>query len=320
MSNFWEDKKVLVTGGTGFVGSALVNRLLQLNVGKVFVLGKDLAPEISLESSAIKVVGDISDKDFINQLFKENSFDICFHLAAQPLVSEGDLSPLPTIQTNIMGTANILEAARNFKLKGVVLASTTHVYGNNEVPFLEEYFPRPSRPYETSKACADMLAQTYALYYDLPIAIGRFVNIYGPGDPNERIVPKTIKLLLQNKNPEIYDDQVNRDYLFIEDAIDGYIILAEKISEISNKKSNIIYNFGTGLHYSTAHIVETIIKLMNKSDIKPIKIENVRKKEIINQYVSIDKTLKTLGWQARHNLEDGLMKTINWHQNNVKPN
>lgn len=316
MNSFWKDKKVLVTGGRGFVGSHLVSRLVELGAKKIVVLEKKYTKksldERSSQNNVEYVSGDVSDADFVSALFKKHTFDLCFHLAAQPLVSQGGLSPLSTMEINIMGTVNVLEGARQHKLKGMVLASTAHVYGNNQVPFLEEYFPRPSSPYETSKACADMLAQTYALYYNLPVAIGRFVNIYGPGDVNERIVPRTIKLILENKNPEIFNDQVNRDYLYIDDAVSGYILLAEKIPELMKENSNIIYNFGTGLHYSSKSIIETIVQLVDKPKIHPVYAPGDRKQEVVNQYVSIDKIKRIIGWQPRYSVEEGLKKTIEW--------
>ncbi len=316
MSHFWEDKKILVTGGTGFVGSHLVARLLDLKAKQVVVLANTLSDPLrpapqALEGSEI-IVGDVSDHHFIDALFKEQAFDFCFHLAAQPLVSLGDSSPHSTMEINIMGTANILESARQHGLKGMVLASTTHVYGDNQVPFLEEYFPRPSSPYETSKACADMLAQMYTLYYKLPVAIARFVNIYGPGDENMRIIPRTIQLILENKNPEIFNDQVNRDYIYIDDAISGYLLLAEKIPELQKKDKNIIYNFGTGLHHSSKQVIETIVRLMDKPNIRPVYVVGDRKQEVVNQYASIEKIKNTIAWEPKHSLEEGLQKTIEW--------
>lgn len=321
MRNTWKNKTVLVTGGRGFIGSHLVSRLIELGTKKIIVLQKTREKKSSKDKLFPGVVeyvtGDISSAHFVETLFKKYQFDLCFHLAAQPLVSQGGLSPLSTMEINIMGTANVLESARQHKVKGVILASTTHVYGNNPVPFLEEYFPRPSSPYETSKACADMLAQTYAQYYELPVAIGRFVNIYGPGDTNERIVPRSIQLILQGQKPEIFNDKVNRDFLYIDDAIDGYIALAEKIVKLGKENANIIYNFGTGHHYSNKHIVETILRLMSRSDIKPVYIKGKRKQEIVNQYVSIKKIEKTLDWHPRYSLEEGLQETIRWHRDKL---
>lgn len=319
METFWKNKKVLVTGGKGFVGSHLVKRLINLGA-KVFILEKTnygLTPILSKEllSKVKKVItGDIRDKQFIDSLFKEQGFEICFHLAAQSSVDRGYRDPLLTFEVNIMGTANILEAAKKYKLGGLVLASTTHVYGENKLPFLEEYFPRPSGPYETSKACADILAQTYAKYYKLPLGIARFVNIYGPGDQNERVIPRTIQLILNNQNPEIFNPKVTRDYLYIDDAINAYLILGEKMRELSEQKLDLIFNFGTGRYYSTKELVEKIISLIGKSDIEPIVVEGFREQEIINQYVSIEKAKTILGWRPQHPLEQGLKKTIEWYK------
>jgi len=318
MKNFWRVKKVLVTGGNGFVGKHLVSRLLDLGA-QTFILEKEEQKSQNSQSPIILpgnlqvVVGDIRDSNFINDLFRNNNFDVCFHLAAQSLVDKGDQNPLPTFEINIMGTANVLEAARQYKLCKLIIASTSHVYGENKLPLLEKYFPRPSRPYETSKACADILAQTYAKYYRSPIAIGRFVNIYGPGDQNQRIVPRTIQLILNNKNPEIFNDKVTRDYLYIDDAVDGYLTLAEKMKELTRQNQNIIYNFGTGKHYSTKYLVLKIIFLLGKSYITPTVVNSPRKQEIINQYVSVEKTKKILGWSPRYSLTEGLKRTIDWY-------
>jgi CDP-glucose 4,6-dehydratase len=318
MKTFWKDKKVLVTGGGGFVGSHLVRRLVDLGVD-VFVLGKKRCQQEDILnkkpfSKAIKIVnGNVCDKQFINILFNDEKFNFCFHLAAQPLVGVGQQNPLSTFEINIMGTVYILEAARQHQLQGLILASTSHVYGENKLPFLEEYFPRPSRPYETSKACADILAQTYARYYKLPVAIGRFVNIYGPGDQNKRIVPRTIQLILNGQKPEIFDDKATRDYLYIDDAVNGYLMLGEKVNGLIKQNSNIIYNFGTGNHYSTKTLVEKIISLTGRNDITPVTINNPRGQEIVNQYLSIEKSQRELGWNPQYTIEEGLKKTIDWY-------
>lgn len=318
MSNFWKSKRILVTGATGFIGTALVKKLLELD-GTVYALSNNSS--FKKEYPNLKVIrDDINDKKTILALFDKNNFDFCFHLAAQSIVDIGSNDPTTTFEVNIKGTWNILEAARFNKLKGIIIASTSHVYGKNTLPFLEEYFPRPSRPYETSKACADMIAQMYASYYDLPVAIARFVNTYGYGDKNVRIVPRTIQLLMQNKRPEIYYDRTTRDYLYIDDAINAYVILAEKLKDLKKESDNIIFNFGTGKHYSNATVIKKIIKLYYGSTVIPVVTKVVRKQEINKQYVSINKAKKLLDWKPCFTLEQGLLRTIKWYKAGAQAN
>lgn len=311
MNKFWNNKKIFVTGGNGFIGRALSKRLLELGA-KVYIL--DRADNRSENIKTIK--GDICDASFVDELFKKYNFDLCFHLAAKPLVLEGKANenPLSTFEVNIMGTLNVLEAVRRNKTRGLVVASTAHVYGENKLPFLEEYLPQPSSPYETSKACADILAQTYNKYYKLPVAIARFVNIYGPGDINKRIIPRTIQLISENESPELYDNETKRSYLYIDDAINGYIILAEKMNELVKKHSNIIFNFGTNEIYRNKDIIGKILGLMDRNDIVPKIIESARDKEIAAQYVSIQKARKSLGWSPTTSIEEGLANTIEWYR------
>src|SRR3989344_1769960 len=267
MTYFLHNKKVLVTGASGFIGSHLTIALLEKgaqvytlssnNITKSPLIDKKIAKSIKHE-----FVHDITDTAYIKALFKKNQFNICFHLAAQPLVDIAEMDPTPTFEVNIKGTWNILEAARQNNLDGVIIASTTHIYGKNKLPYMEKFFPRPSRPYETSKACADIIAQTYAQYYEMPVAIARCVNVYGPGDTNRRLVPATIKLLMSNKNPKIYADHTTRDYMYIADAINGYLLLAEKIKFLTKISPNVVFNFGTGSHYTSATVIKRIIALL----------------------------------------------------------
>ena len=306
--SFWENKRVLVTGSTGFVGRHLSKRLTSLGA-EVFGLARNAKGPNSLKV-------DILDFKIIDKLVKENRIDICFHLAGEALVEAGQHDPYNTFRTNVDGTLNVLEVSRRNNLERIIIASTSHVYGDNKVPFLESYTPKPSRPYETSKTCTDLIAQSYADAFSLPVLIPRFVNIYGPGDLNfNRLIPKTIKSILKGKSPEMWGGLARRDYLYVDDAVDAYIKLGELPKKLMEK--NRIYNFGTGEIVSVKNLINKIIKLSGKKlSIK--KVVDARPDEISSQYVSSEKARQVLGWKSKHKLDVSLEETIDWYQNYFK--
>ncbi|MBI2596887.1 GDP-mannose 4,6-dehydratase [Candidatus Daviesbacteria bacterium] len=311
--SFWQGTVVLVTGASGFVGSHLVNRLLNEKAKVITISNK--GEKYSAKKTDLK--GSVENFQLLGEILKKYNVKIIFHLAAQPIVEVGQTNPIKTFEVNIRGTWNILEAARQNNIQKVIVASTVHVYGDNpKVPFKEQYFPQPSRPYETSKACADLLAQSFADTYNLEVEIPRFVNIYGPADFNfSRLIPKVIKSILNGEKPEVWDIGSVRDFLYIDDAINAYLMLAEK--QLVNGKRLRVFNFGTGKPIKIYDLVLKIIKLTNKN-IK-IKMENPpeeRSNEIKKQYVSIAKAKRELGWYPKVSLDEGLMKTIHWYQEN----
>lgn len=311
--SFWQGRVVLVTGASGFVGLHLVKQLVSKN-SRVVTLSKKNAKS---SNKAIKEIGSVENFELVNEVIKKHKVNTIFHLAAQPIVEIGQDNPIKTFEVNIKGTWNILESARENKIQKVIIASTVHVYGDNpKVPFKEEYFPQPSRPYETSKACADLLAQSFADTYDLPVEIPRFVNIYGPGDFNfSRLIPKVIKSILKGEKPEVWDIGSVRDFLYIDDAVNAYLTLAEK--KLVDGKRLRVFNFGTGKPIKICDLVLKIIKLANKKI--EIKMENPpeeRSHEIRKQYASIAKAKRELGWYPKVTLDEGLSKTIKWYQEN----
>lgn len=300
--SFWQGRPILVTGASGFVGSHLVSRLTSKK-SKVVSLSKK--------------TGSIEDFEKLNDMIKKNKINTIFHLAAQPIVEVGQTNPIKTFEVNIKGTWNILEAARENNVQKIIIASTVHVYGDNpKIPFKEEYYPKPSRPYETSKACADLLAQSFADTYDLPVEIPRFVNIYGPGDFNfSRLIPKVIKSILSGEQPEVWDIGSIRDFLYIDDAINAYLMLAEK--KLDGGKRLRVFNFGTGKPIKIHDLVLKIIKLSNKKiNLKTEKLPEERSNEIKKQYVSIAKAKRELNWYPKISLDEGLTKTIEWYKKN----
>lgn len=302
--NSIKGKNVLITGITGFIGKALAKRL-SLEGANVFGISR------SVGSDKKNLKADILDYIKLNKFIKDSKIDICFHLASSSLVEEGQIHPYRTFKINTEGTLNILESARNNNLEKVIIASTAHVYGENKIPYLESYVPRPTRPYETSKACMDIIAQSYATSFSLPVLIPRFVNIYGPGDLNsQRLIPKTIKSVLGGSKPKMWGGEIVRDYLFIDDAIEAYVKLAKL--DIKYIGENGIFNFGSSNHISVKDLIEKIIKISGKK-LKIEKTPQERNKEIESQYVSWKKAKQLLEWEPKTTLDEGLAKAIAWY-------
>src|SRR5260370_32606907 len=227
MNSFWRDRSVLVTGGTGLLGSWLVKQLLEAG-SNVVCLVRDWVPQSELvRSRRIEQVntvrGDITDRDLVERALGEYEVEVVFHLAAQTIVGIANRNPVSTFSTNIEGTWNLLEACRRSpKVLSIVVASSDKAYGDQEhLPYNETMPLQGRHPYDVSKSCADLIAQTYAVSYGLPIAITRCGNLFGGGDLNwNRLVPGTIRSALRGVRPVIRSDGLSvRDYLFFEDAV-----------------------------------------------------------------------------------------------------
>lgn len=298
-------KRILITGITGFVGSHLAKKLSSL--------GADVYGISRSDSVGKKVIkADVASFNQLASVIKKNKIQICMHLAGESIVEYGQKNPYQTFSVNTQGALNVLEIARLTNLERVIIASTSHVYGKNRVPYFEGYTPRPSRPYETSKACTDLLAQSYAETFQLPVLIPRFVNIYGPGDTNfYRVIPKTIRSVLLGKSPQMWGGESLRDYLYIDDAIDAYIKLANV--NIARIKGNRIFNFGSGNVESVKSLIEKII-LFSGSDVLIRHVDDKRTFEIKSQYVSWNKARNFLGWKPKVSLDRGLKETIRWYK------
>ncbi|OGM98959.1 MAG: hypothetical protein A2915_03275 [Candidatus Yanofskybacteria bacterium RIFCSPLOWO2_01_FULL_41_34] len=322
----WKKTKVFVTGSNGFLGSHLVKKLIGLGANPLLLIYKDHPGSIfnqeKLDKKTQIIKGDVRDLVLIKHILNKNKIDIIFHLAAQPIVDQALDDPIETFQTNIHGTVNILQATLvNRGVKKIIVASSDKAYGHNDkLPYREDTSPlRGIYPYEVSKTCADLIAQSYHKTFGLPVCITRASNLYGPGDLHfNRIVPMTIKQLHAGLPPTIRDrsDSV-RDYLYIEDAADAYIKLAEKMNKSIFGHA---FNFSTNKQLSAEKVICTISKAMNKTEIEPITIKT-RGCEIYKQYASFDKALRIMGWKPKHSFKEGAAKTIPWyvdHLNNKK--
>ncbi len=317
--SFWRDRPTFVTGGTGLVGSWLVRNLVEAGAD-VVCLVRDWVPQSELVRSGyidkVKVVrGDIRDRDLMERILGEFEVDTVFHLAAQTIVTIANRNPVSTFESNIAGTWNILEACRRSpKVRQIVLASSDKAYGDQETLPYDENIPLQGvHPYDVSKSAADLIAKTYAVSYDLPVAITRCGNFYGGGDLNwNRIIPGTIRSVIRGEAPIIRSDgKYIRDYFFVEDGAAAYMLLAERLSTHPELRGEA-FNFSNELQVTVLDIVQSVLNLMN-SDLQPI-VLNQTSNEILHQYLSAEKARRLLDWRPLFTLESGLKKTIEWYR------
>ena len=317
--NIWRDRTALVTGATGLVGSWLTRRLHEAGAD-VVCLVRDWVPQSEAVRSgtldAVKIVrGDICDRDLLERTLGEYEINTVFHLAAQTIVGIANRNPVSTFESNIAGTWNVLEACRRSPaVKAVVLASSDKAYGDQEhLPYSEDTPLEGRHPYDVSKSCSDLLAQTYGKTYDLPVAITRCGNFYGGGDLNwNRIVPGTIRSVLRGERPVIRSDgQFIRDYFYVEDGAAAYMLLAEKL--LANPcLHGKAFNFSNEIQVTVRDLVERILEQMN-STLEP-DVRNEASNEIRHQYLSACRARTELAWSPLFTLEEGLTRTISWYQ------
>jgi len=307
----WCDKRVFVTGGTGFLGSWIIKKLVDAGA-YVVALERDFEGHSYLIKSGYirhttRVRGDIRDYDLMERILSEYEIETVFHLASQSLVGVANHAPMQTLSQNIMGMATLLESARKTNQISRMLVSTSDkAYGQNDnLPYKETHPLHGTHPYDCSKSCQDLIAQTYAHSYDMPITIIRSGNMYGPGDINlSRLIPKTITRLLNGKPPIIYGNgQMRRDFGYVEDIADAFIMLAER-------GANGAFNVSGGEVLTVQEVVLKISELLGFS-IPPI-YQGVNN-EIDSQWLDITK-IRKLGWKPRHTFEQGLKKTIEYYK------
>lgn len=316
---FWSTRSVLVTGCTGFLGSALTSELVSRGADVVGLV-RDQVPDSALSRSGtlarIKVVhGDLSDLATLTRALGEHEVDTVFHLAAQAIVGVANRDPVGTFKANIEGTWNLLEAARRLgTIKRLVVASSDKAYGDQEhLPYAENFPLQGRHPYDVSKSCADLIALTYHRTYGLPVSITRCGNLFGGGDLNfNRIIPGTIRTVLEGSRPLIRSDgSPLRDYIHVHDAVAAYLLLAERMSDPAI--CGEAFNFGTSRPLSVLEVTRMILRLMNRDDLEP-DVRNEARGEILHQYLSSEKARRLLDWAPVSSIEEGLAETIDWYR------
>ena len=312
-------RRVLVTGATGMVGSALVHNLLETGA-YVAALVLDADPQTELYRSGdvhrVAVVsGALEDVGTLERAIRLHDVDTVFHLGAQTIVGAAHHAPLYTFEANIRGTYNLLEACRRHAdlVRCLVVASSDKAYGEQALPYTESAPLLGRHPYEVSKSCADMLAQSYHHTYQLPVTIARCGNIFGGGDRNwSRVVPGTIRDLIEGRRPVIRSDGTYvRDYLYVEDAVAAYRCLAAGIN--AEGVAGQAFNFGDDAPATVLEMVGSLRRLMNRDDLEP-DVRNDAVGEIRNQSVSSEKARTRLGWRPRYSRDEALTRTIAWYR------
>ena len=316
----WNQRRVLVTGATGMVGSWVTRELVNRNAF-VVALVADSDPNSELIRSGVidqvtVVNGRLENYDDVERSINNHEIDTVMHLGAQPIVGAADRAPRHTFESNIQGTWNILDACRvlNPLVKRIVVASSDKAYGTQPVlPYTEEMSLSGDHPYEVSKSCTDLISTTYARTYGLPVTIARCGNIYGGGDLNwNRIVPGMFRAFIRNEVPVLRSDGTFiRDYLHVDDIVNAYLTLAERSDDPD--LAGEAFNFSDESPITVMQIFEAMRDVAGAPDIEP-KILNAAQAEIKDQYLDASKARNVLGWNASLSLHDGLTKTYEWYR------
>ena len=303
------EEMVLVTGGAGFIGSHLVEELVQrgyrvtilddLSTGKLENIENFLN-----KGSADFVKGSITDLSLLQKLFQGAHY--IFHLAALPSVPRSIENPLASHQVNLTGTLNVLLAARDNSIKKVVYSSSSSVYGDTPtLPKREDMPPNPQSPYAVNKVASEYYCQVFYQVYGLPTVSLRYFNVYGPrhepNSPYAAVIPRFIKMVTEGRPPVIFGDgEQTRDFTFIKDTVEAIVIAAES-------STTGIFNVGSGERLSINHLAELVINLVGNT-VKPNHCKP-RPGDISHSLADISR-IKALGYEPKYNIEEGLKETI----------
>lgn len=310
-------KKVLVTGAAGFIGSHLIEKLLNIGCNvKAFIhynsinswgwldsLSKDKLKEIEI------FTGDIRDPNGVREAMK--NIEEVYHLAALIAIPFSYYSPDSYVDTNIKGTLNVLQAARELDTKRILITSTSEVYGSAKfVPITEEHPYQGQSPYSATKIGADRLAESFYRSFSLPITIVRPFNTYGPRQSARAIIPTIIMQLLSGKNEiKLGALTPTRDFNYVKNTVNGFVEIAKSQNTIGEE-----INIASQREISIKNLAEELIKQLNPNAKIICEEERIRPKNSeVNRLLGSNEKLKKLTqWSEEYNFEEGIKETIEW--------
>jgi dTDP-glucose 4,6-dehydratase len=312
--------KYLVTGGAGFIGSAFVRLVLRtqaearlINLDKLTYAGNlENLESIAANPHYSFVHGDICDGELVRKLIHDERPDVIVHFAAESHVDRSIHSPAPVIQTNLVGTFTLLEAARELNVPRFHHVSTDEVYGSLETPdeALETYPLHTSSPYSASKAGSDLLALSYFTTYKMAVTVSRASNNYGPFHFPEKLIPLMISNAIEDKHLPIYGDGMQvRDWLYVDDHCRGILAVVDK------GRAGEIYNIGGNCSLPNIEVVKRILRTLSKPD-SLMKTVTDRPGHDRRYALSSEKLMKETGWAPQMTFDRGLEETINWYKAN----
>ena len=316
--------KLIVTGGAGFIGSNFIFYMLKkypayqiICLDKLTYAGNLSTLEPVMSNPQFRFVKlDICDRDGMFLLFEEEQPDIVVNFAAESHVDRSIENPSVFLETNILGTAVLLDACRKYGIKRYHQVSTDEVYGDlpldrPDLFFTEETPLHTSSPYSSSKASADLLVQAYHRTYGLPVSISRCSNNYGPYQFPEKLIPLMIANAMQEKSLPVYGEGINvRDWLYVEDHCKAIDLI------LHNGKIGEVYNVGGHNEMKNIEIVKLICKELGKSESLITFVED-RKGHDMRYAIDPTKIHTELGWLPETSFTEGIKKTIQWYVNNT---
>ena len=318
-SSAWKNRRVLVTGAGGFIGSHLAERIAQLGARTRCFLRYTSQGSLGWLStspfqSELEIIhGDIRDYESVLQAAKDT--DVIFHLAALIGIPYSYHSPRSYVHTNIDGTLNVLEAARRYNTERIVCTSTSEVYGSAVyVPIDENHPLQAQSPYSATKIGADKIAESYHLSFGLPLSIARPFNTYGPRQSSRAVIPTIITQALTQASVKLGNLSATRDFNFVSDTVEGFIAIAETDAAIGKT-----LNIGSGTEVSIQDLTEQIFDLIGED--RPVEVEEVRLRpeasEVDRLCANSERLQEITTWNPKVQMGEGLVHTIQWIEQNL---